>query len=799
MKNITETPIKHALLGDVKIRTLNPEHDLTTITPWLKHPQAQFWGAMEHSPEETLEFYTTLNKDEAQQAYLLEINQTPIALIEIYKPQILKLENHLALKNGDLGMHILLAPKQFSVAGFSLAVMQSVLEFMFNTLSCERVIVEPDVANHKIHRLNLKAGFSHHKVIKLGEKTALLGSLEKDHFNYLQHLSSRFDTSQQGPAVQQATPSCSTSHLDQQAWQYANRLLIAKMLSEFYHERLFSYDSEKPNHYVLHTMGGQSYQFKGESMLLNHLQVDPNSITKMALNHSQPLDAIAFVLECNDKLNIDKSILGTYLEELASTLSGFAFKFKNNRYSAQQLADADFQVIETQMTMGHPSFIANNGRIGFNSQDFHQYTPEAANPFQIIWLACHKQHTTFKSTDDYKYESLIADELDVAERLRFEKALTEQGLKPSDYLLFPMHPWQWFNKLVHVYSYHISQKHIVCLGYSQDSYLPQQSIRTLYNISKPHKCYVKTALSILNMGFMRGLSSAYMKVTPAINQWLFDLVNQDSYLKSLKFQPLREVATLGFDEQYYTHPALGDNPYKKMMAALWRENPAQYMDENESLATMASLLHIDSEGRSFVSAKIAKSGLSADKWLAHYLQAYMTPLLHCFYQYDLVFMPHGENLIVRFNNHVPVGVFIKDIGEEIALLNSNIELNDEIKRIKVTIPEGVAVLSIFTDIFDCFFRYLSAILVTDGLLTEQQFWQAVADTIVQYQASHPALKDKFAEHDLFAESFPLSCLNRLQLRNNQQMVDITDPASSLQYAGDLQNPLAQYALANTTA
>ena len=38
MKNITETPIKHALLGDVKIRTLNPEHDLTIITPWLKHP-----------------------------------------------------------------------------------------------------------------------------------------------------------------------------------------------------------------------------------------------------------------------------------------------------------------------------------------------------------------------------------------------------------------------------------------------------------------------------------------------------------------------------------------------------------------------------------------------------------------------------------------------------------------------------------------------------------------------------------------------------------------------------------------
>ena len=44
-------------------------------------------------------------------------------------------------------------------------------------------------------------------------------------------------------------------------------------------------------------------------------------------------------------------------------------------------------------------------------------------------------------------------------------------------------------------------------------------------------------------------------------------------------------------------------------------------------------------------------------------------------------------------------------------------------------------------------------------------------------------------HDLFAEDFALSCLNRLQLSNNQQMVDLTDQASSLQFAGRLANPL----------
>ena len=33
---------------------------------------------------------------------------------------------------------------------------------------------------------------------------------------------------------------------------------------------------------------------------------------------------------------------------------------------------------------------------------------------------------------------------------------------------------------------------------------------------------------------------------------------------------------------------------------------------------------------------------------------------------------------------------------------------------------------------------------------------------------------------MFADEFALSCLNRLQLRNNQQMVDLADPSAALQ-------------------
>ncbi|WP_165949321.1 hypothetical protein [Kribbella turkmenica] len=47
---------------------------------------------------------------------------------------------------------------------------------------------------------------------------------------------------------------------------------------------------------------------------------------------------------------------------------------------------------------------------------------------------------------------------------------------------------------------------------------------------------------------------------------------------------------------------------------------------------------------------------------------------------------------------------------------------------------------------------------------------------------------------MFAPAFELPCLNRLQLKNNQQMVGLTDLAGSLQYTGPLDNPLVTEAV-----
>ena len=68
----------------------------------------------------------------------------------------------------------------------------------------------------------------------------------------------------------------------------------------------------------------------------------------------------------------------------------------------------------------------------------------------------------------------------------------------------------------------------------------------------------------------------------------------------------------------------------------------------------------------------------------------------------------------------------------------------------------------------------------------------MAQCIIQYQQDQPELATRFTQYDLFSHDFAHSCLNRLQLNNNKQMVDLTDPANSLKFAGTLQNPIAKY-------
>ncbi|MEU5526398.1 IucA/IucC family siderophore biosynthesis protein [Micromonospora chersina] len=587
------------------------------------------------------------------------------------------------------------------------------------------------------------------------------------------------------------TPAAAVDHLTPELWAAANRRLVRKALAEFAHERLVTPEPQGPGHYrVRGDDGTVEYRFAARRLSLNHWWIDPAGLTRRVDGREAPLDAVDLCLELRGSLGLTDAVLPVYLEEITSTLAGLAYKLARPELPAAELVRADFQQIETAMTEGHPCFVANSGRIGWGVHDHHRYAPEAGRPVRLLWLAAHRDHTTFTCAADLDYDTHLRAELGAETLAGFARTLTGLGLDPADYLLLPVHPWQWWNKLAVTFAGEVARRRLVPLGEGPDEHLAQQSVRTFFNVTDPHRHYVKTALSVLNMGFMRGLSAAYMEHTPAINDWLADLIAADPVFRRTGLTIIRERAAIGYRHRQFEAATDRYSPYRKMLAALWRESPVPGLEPGRRLATMASLLHVDRAGRSFAGALIAASGLAPADWLRRYLDAYLVPLLHALHAYDLAFMPHGENVILVLRDGVVERVVFKDIAEEIVVMDPEADLPEAVRRIRAAVPEDEKVLCVFTDVFDSFLRHLNAVLATEDILDEETFWRTVADCVGAYLESVPHLADR---HDLFAPEFALSCLNRLQLRNNQQMVDLADPSAALQFVGTLANPLAPYA------
>jgi siderophore synthetase component len=774
-------------LGRFRLRPLGAPEDMAVVHGWVTQERARYWGLVGRSLPEVISAYRDICR--RAQVYLGFFEDRPAFLLESYWPGDDPIGKHYPVLPGDRGMHVLVAPAERPLPGFTRAVFRVVMNFLFSDPAVDRVVVEPDIRNSKIHALNRAVGFRYQRVVDLPHKTAHLAFCTRQQY-----------TAPEPPAEDATLCAHLQGHGDVNVWQAVNTALVRKAIAELAHELLIEPRPERQeagwgDYHLATDVPGVGYRFRARLLALDHWDIEPASLVKLRDGVQAPLDALDLILELRERLAIPPAMLPVYLEEILSTLGGASYKRVEQRQSAADLVHASYQEIEAAMTEGHPSFVANNGRVGFDARDYLAYAPEARQPIRLVWLAAHRRNAEFSAIQGLSHEALMAEELGPATVATFRSSLSARGLDPASYLFLPAHPWQWFNKLAQLFAPDIAGQGLVCLGESEDCYQAQQSIRTLFNTTRPHRRLVKTALSVLNMGFMRGLSADYMRGTPAINEYMSALVDADPYFAGKGFRLLREVAAVGYRNPVFEAAVAKGSPYRKMLAALWRESPVPLVAPGQRLMTMAALLHRDRDGAALLPQLMRASGLDTDAWLDRYLDCYLSPLLHCLYAYELAFMPHGENLVLVLEDHRVVGTFMKDIAEEAVIMNTSPvrPVPPPAGRLCVAIPDDLKTLSIFTDVFDGFFRYLALVLVEQAGYPEPRFWGRVAHCVRAYRDSHPELADQLARYDLFAPTFARSCLNRLQLRDNRQMIDLSDPAKHLRFAGTLANPIAPFA------
>jgi siderophore synthetase component len=557
--------------------------------------------------------------------------------------------------------------------------------------------------------------------------------------------------------------------LQPELWEKASRKLLAKIISELMYEEMLQPDlierSGKIGLYRLTTMEGIVYQFSARIRLFDSFRVNEETIVRIDGNISKPAtNPIQLLMDIQKTVGMSSTTLGHLIKEYNHTLVADTHILAKKTMSEEDVTDLDYYYLEGEME-GHPWITYNKGRIGFGYDDYLCFAPEQKQGVRLFWLGVSKQHATFHSINSYKYENLLENELSTVESRRFYEAIANEGLHKEDYWFLPVHEWQWKNVIIPFFPEDISNRAIIPLGWAEDEYLPQQSVRTFSNISNKLKHHVKLPMSILNTLVYRGLPAERTVIAPRITDYIKGIYEKDTFLKDECRMILPgEVASINYEHPYYSKLPGAPYQYLEMLGCIWRESIYSYMDEGEKPITLAALTYVDGVGKPYISVLIEKSGLSVDEWINKLFGVMMPPLLHYLYQYGVVFSPHGQNTILTLKNHIPERLVIKDFVDDVNVsqhpLPELASLEQELKGVlRSEPPEGLCQF-IFTGLFICVLRYVSDILEEHHQYEEERFWSQLKGAIIEYQGRFPELKERYQLFDLMRPSFTKLCLNR---------------------------------------
>lgn len=172
-------------LGVFELRPIDMENDIQLIHNWVNRDYAVYWEMNGFSEEEVKNTY--YNILEKTQVYIGVFNGKVAFLLECYDPQNDIVGKYYQSQKGDKGMHILVAPSERVIPNFTWNIFTVILDFIFSDAKSQRIVVEPDARNHKIHLLNKKAGFVFQHVLELPHKKAHLEfCTREDYYRALQ-------------------------------------------------------------------------------------------------------------------------------------------------------------------------------------------------------------------------------------------------------------------------------------------------------------------------------------------------------------------------------------------------------------------------------------------------------------------------------------------------------------------------------------------------------------------------------------------------------------------------------------
>jgi RimJ/RimL family protein N-acetyltransferase len=156
--------------------------DLNTLHQWVNQPYAGFWQ-LQVSRNEMESVYQDLLQNENTHSFVGLIDDVLICQMDVYRVKASELGKFISAEPNDCGLHFLMAPVDKTINGLSSELLQTYIAWHFSHPESTCLYAEPDIDNHKAHRLLERNGFSFLRKIILSDKIANLYSISKQQFH----------------------------------------------------------------------------------------------------------------------------------------------------------------------------------------------------------------------------------------------------------------------------------------------------------------------------------------------------------------------------------------------------------------------------------------------------------------------------------------------------------------------------------------------------------------------------------------------------------------------------------------
>lgn len=452
--------------------------------------------------------------------------------------------------------------------------------------------------------------------------------------------------------------------------------------------------------------------------------------------------------------------------------------------------ERSYDALEANVLDGHPYHPCYKSRVGFSLADNAAYGPEFKPEVKPLWLAVSVDECRLSHSRSIDYEAFIQRELGDETFARFQEKIKEAGEDPKAFRLIAVHPWQWREIIGSAFYRNIAEGRIIALGEGGDSYLPQQSIRTLSNAASPNKSYLKLPLSITNTSTGRILARHTILNAPLISDWLHGLVEGDPVAERTGVILLREVAGAAFDHE--TLPELAQAKAYGTLGVIWRESLHGYLSKGEEAVPFNGLCHVEATGRPLIAPWIERYGVL--EWTEALIRSSVVPLIHMLYAHGVALESHAQNMILVHKDGKPERVALKDFHDGIRFsrrhladpgacptLNPVPAHHPKINRNSFIETDDSAVVRDF--VHDAFFfinlAELCMFLEEHFGLKESEFWRTVAEVIREYERENPQHGERFEQFDLFADTIQVEQLTKRRLFGDSElrMHDVPNPLS----------------------